>query len=134
MTITVNIDKNSSKIFFSENRRCHDEKYEATRRDTQTSPGLRGEKIKRDCREQSVVAADEQVMDLETSEGRDSKEIWRRSRGVQIAADAWLRPRKRGTFEETEGEKILRGGAGVSRFRSGVKTRVKKRRRDRGYL
>jgi len=97
-------------------------------------PDYVGGKLKIDCREQSAVAADEQVMDLETSEGRDSKEIWRRSRGVQIVADARLRPRKRDTVEETEGEKILRGGAGVSRFRSGVKTRVRKRRRDRGYL
>jgi len=73
------------------------------------------------------VVADEQVVDLETSEGRDSREIWRRSRCVQIAADARLRPGKRDSFEETEGQKILRGDAGVARFRSGVKTRVRKR-------
>ena len=80
------------------------------------------------------MVADEQVVDLETSEGRDSREIWRRSRCVQIAADAWLRPGKRGGSEETEGQKILRGGVGFARFRSGVKNRVRKRRRDGGYL
>ena len=74
------------------------------------------------------------MVDLETSEGRDSREIWRCSRCVQIAADARLRPRKRDSFEETEGQEILWGGAGVARFRSGVKTRVRKRIRDGGYL
>jgi len=49
------------------------------------------------------VVADEQVVDLEISEGRDSKEIWQRSGCVQIAADARLWQRKRGGFEETEG-------------------------------
>ena len=80
------------------------------------------------------MEADEQVVDREISEGRDSKEIWRRSRCFQSAADARLGPGKRGSCEETEGQKILRGGAGVARFRSGVKTRVRKRIRDGGYL
>ena len=80
------------------------------------------------------MAADEQVVDLEISEGRDSKEIWQRSGCVQIAADARLWLRKHSGFEETEGQKILRGGAGISYFRSGVKTRVRKRGRDGGYL
>ena len=97
-------------------------------------PDYVGEKLKIGCREQSAVAADEQVLDLETSEGRDSREIWRRSRGAQIAADTRLWPRKRGTVEETEGEKILRGGAGIFLFRSGVRTRVRNKRRGRVYL
>ena len=77
------------------------------------------------------MVADEQVVNLEISEGRDSTEIWRRYGCVQIAEDA---PGKRGCCEEIEGQKILRGGAGVARFRSGIKTRVRKRIRDRRYL
>ena len=52
------------------------------------------------------MEADEQVLDLEISEGRDRGEIWRRSRGAQIAADARLWSRKRGTVEEAGGRKI----------------------------
>ena len=52
-------------------------------------PDYVGEKLKRVCREQSVVAADEQVIDLELSDGRDSKEIW-----GGPASSVW--PRKRG--------------------------------------
>ena len=52
------------------------------------------------------METDEQVLDLEISEGRDSRKIWRCSRDAQSAADARLWPRKRGTVEETEGEKI----------------------------
>ena len=97
-------------------------------------PDYVGGKHKIDCIEQSAVAADEQVLDLEISEGRDRGEIWRRSRDAQIAADARLWPRKRGTIEETEGEKNLRGDAGVFLFRSGVRTRVRNKRRGREYL
>ena len=69
---------------------------------------------------------DDQVLDLEISEGRNSSKFWRRSRCAQTAAEARLMPRKRGTVEEAEGEKNLRGGAGVFLFRSGVRARVKK--------
>ena len=63
------------------------------------------------------MAADEQVLDLESAESRDRGEIWRRSRDAQIAADAWLWPRKRDRVEEAEGEKNLRGGAGFVLFK-----------------
>ena len=73
-----------------------------------------------DCREQSAVVAKEQMVDQETSDRRDSREIWRRSRCVQVAADArqWLWKRDR--VEETGGQKNLGGGAGCSHYRSGV--------------
>ena len=51
-----------------------------------------------------------------------------------MAADARQWPWKRGRIEETEEQKNLGGGAGCARFRSGVKTRVKKRRQDKGYI
>ena len=55
MAITIYIAKNPRKIFFRKNKWYHDEEYQAEERDTQTSPGLRGGKIKLDCREQSTV-------------------------------------------------------------------------------
>ena len=80
------------------------------------------------------MAAEEQVVDLKLSDGRDSKEIWRCSRCFQSAADARRGPEKRDSCEETEGQKILRGGAGVARFRSGVRARVMNEIRGRKYL
>ena len=93
-----------------------------------------GGKPRLDCREQSVVVAEEQMVDRETSDCRDSREIWRRSRCVQVAADTRQWPWKRSRVEETEAQKNLGGGAGFSRFRSGVETRVNKRIRDGGYI
>jgi len=80
------------------------------------------------------MVAEEQMVDRETSDRRDSREIWRCSRCVQIAADARQWPWKRGRVEETGGQKNLGGGAGCARCRSGVKTRVKKRIRGGGYI
>ena len=59
------------------------------------------------------MVADEQVVDRETSDCRDSREIWRRSRCVQMAADARQKPWKRDRVEETEGQKNLRGALAV---------------------
>ena len=80
------------------------------------------------------MAEDDQVLDLEISEGRDSSKFWRRSRCAQTAAEARLLPRKRGRVEEAEGEKNLRGGAGFVLFRSGVRARVRNKTRGREYL
>ena len=82
------------------------------RRDTQISSGLHGGKLKRDCREQSVGAAEEQVVDLEISEGRESKEIWRRPGFFSMAAEARQMPWKRGQIVERGAQKNLEGGAG----------------------
>ena len=97
-------------------------------------PDYVGGKLKIDCREQSAVEADDQVSDLEISEGRASSKIWRRSRDAQGAADARFWSSKRGTAEEGDGEKNLRGGAGVLLFRSGVRVSVRNKIRDREYL
>jgi len=70
-------------------------------------PDYMGEKLKVDCKEQSAVVADDQVVDQETSDCRDSREIWRRSRDVQMVADARQKPWNRGRVEETEGQKNL---------------------------
>ena len=80
------------------------------------------------------MEADDQVLDLEISEGRDSSKFWRRSRCAQTAADTRLLPRKRGKVEEAEGEKNLRGDAGGLLFRSGVRARVRNKIRGREYL
>ena len=44
MAITINITKNSRKVFFSKDGWCHNEQYEVEERNTQISPGLRGGK------------------------------------------------------------------------------------------
>ena len=69
-------------------------------------PDYVGAKLKLDCREQSAVVADEQMVNRVTSDFRDSREIWRRSRCFQLAADARQWPWKRGRVEETEVGKI----------------------------
>jgi len=75
-----------------------------------------GGKLKVDCREQSAMVADEQVADLEMEDGHDSREIWRRSRFVQIAADARLWPRKRGGFRRDRGAEKCEGRRGLWSF------------------
>ena len=80
------------------------------------------------------MVANDQVVDRENSDCRDSREIWRRSRDVQMVADARQKPWKHGKVEETEGQKNLGAGAGGARFRSGVESRVKKIIWDGGYL
>ena len=134
MPITVNIAKNSSKVFSVKIDGAMMNNMKQREDTRKPPPDYVGGKVKVDCREQSAVVADEQVADLEMSDGHDSREIWRRSRCVQMAADARQNPWKRGRAEETEGQKNLRGGAGCARFRSGVETRVEKRIRDGGYL
>ena len=74
MPIIVNIAKNSRKIFFSEIDGAMINNMKQREDIRKPPPDYVGEKkLKIDCREQSVVAADEQVLDLETSEGRDSR-------------------------------------------------------------
>ena len=97
-------------------------------------PDFVGGKPRLDCREEVAVVADEQMVDRGTLDCHDSREIWRRSKDFQVAADARQSPWKRGKVEETRGQKNLGGGAGCVRFRSGVETRVRKRARDGGYL
>ena len=80
------------------------------------------------------MVAEEQMVDRETSDCRDSREIWRHSRCIQVAADARQWPGKRGREEEIGGQKNLGGGAGCAHCRSGVETRVKKRIRGGGYI
>ena len=80
------------------------------------------------------METDDQALDLKSAEGRDCSRVWRRSRCAQTAAEARLLPRKRDRVEEAEEEKNLRGDASVFLFRSGFRTRVRNKRRGRGYL
>ena len=80
------------------------------------------------------MAADEQVVDLEISEGHDSKEIWRRPGFFNIAAEARQVPWKRGQVVERGAQKNFEGGAGCLCFRSEIGSRVWRRTREEGYL
>ena len=95
VAITINITKNSSKVFFSKYRWGHDGKYEGWERKSQTSPRLRGGKSKLDCREQSTGVIGNQVVDQRSTDSSDGRKIWRCSRLHQKAADARHGPRKR---------------------------------------
>jgi len=97
-------------------------------------PDYVGGKPRLDCREQSVVVADEQMVDRGTLDCHDSREIWRRSKDFQVAADARQSPWKRDRVQETGGQENLGDGASCVRFRFGVETRIRKRIRDGGYL
>ena len=93
MAISMNIAKEFSKVFLSKYWRCHDWKYEGKERKSQTSPGIRREKLKSDCREQSIGGTADLVVDLRSTGNRDLCKIWWRSGLHQTAADARLGPR-----------------------------------------
>ena len=81
-----------------------------------------------------MVAADEQVIDLELSDGRDSKEIWRRPGFFSMVAEARQIPWKRGQEVERGAQKNLEGGARCWCFRSEIGGRVWRRTREERYL
>jgi len=120
VAITINITKNSSKVFFSKYRWDHNEKYEGWERNSQTSPELCGGKPRLDCREQSMGRIGTRVVDLRSTDSSDCMKIWRRSR-LYETADARLRPRKRGFFREVGAWKNCYGDALFSLLRSDIR-------------
>ena len=87
MTITVNIAKNPTKIFSAKIDGAMMNNMKQREEIRKPPPDYVGKKLKLDCREQSAVKADKQMIDRETSDCRDSREIWRHSRCFQLAAD-----------------------------------------------
>jgi len=102
IVIPIDITKDSRKIFFNKNSRCHELKFREKGRNSQTSPGIHGENQKLNCIEQSTQKRIELAVDLGSTREIDLRKISQRAGLLRNAADPRLRQRKCDRVEEAE--------------------------------
>ena len=91
----------------------------------QTTPRICGGKQNPNCRGHTADKSDDRALDRASAGNSDCNRTWRHTREAEMAAESRLLLRKRGSEEESEVEKKLRGGAGVGCFISEMRFRVR---------